>query len=99
MGRAKLFVRKIDAELQQRVGSTLRRGRITLVEKMLLDACIMATDPSPAMMKDAKSEINEQLEMLQAAKEVDPSMAIDVGDLHPAIWEFSQMVTRGQRPQ
>ena len=72
----------------------IKRGRITLLEKLLLDACVIATDSSASMLQDGKDMINEQLEAMG-----DPEISISVTDLHPSIWKCSQMVTKGQRPQ
>ena len=80
----------MDIELDNQVKEVLRRGRVTLTEDLLLDGAILST--LPATFSDGKEQINVQLEAMD-----EPDCGVDIEELHPAIWRFSQAVTKGTK--
>ena len=84
-----MFGCDLDDELKQQINQTLHFARVTFSEFHFVAAIEAA---GAGDMEGAKSVINGQI---MAWSTVD----IEVSDIHPKLWQMSQSVTRGKKPE
>ena len=71
---------------------TMKLARVTMVESVLLDGCMLSCQP--ACGQDGRNQINSQIE---AMAEMQPEEMVTCEDIHQAVWNFAMQVTQGKK--
>ena len=83
-GRASEFFRSLDVSMVTTVQKELHKARVTIMEGMLLDACVESlTDAS-----DARATMNWHITQFRPG-------GIQVSDINDSLWKQVQLVSRG----
>ena len=79
-----------DSELTDRILKVLKKGRVALVERALMDAIKFATTGGTPKLKTAKDAVNMQIRGFGMAK------IAAVADLHQCLWVNAQRIIKNQ---
>ena len=85
--RSNMFGKSVGQDLETLSASVIRKGRILLIESLLLESVMLAESD----MATAKSDLNDHIRTFGPGK-------IKVVDIFAPLWKLVQMVTRGSSP-
>ena len=91
---AGIFQQEPNAEVLSQTKNTMKLARVTMVESVLLDGCMLSCQPACA--QDGRNQINTQIEAMAAMEEADAER-VTCDDIHPSIWKFAMEVTQGKK--
>ena len=88
------FQQEPNAEVVSQTKNTMKLARVTMVESVLLDGCMLSCQPACA--QDGRNQINTQIEAMTAMDEKDAER-VTCEDVHPCIWKYAVEVTQGKK--